>query len=197
MANVPASAPISLETTATRSECGAPLRSTGTATTLVPTEKKAMAPPFWSARSSRTLGGAAARGGSATSAARTRARRHMRRLYHATADEVRHHRHRLRRHVMPHRKLVVLGLDAVVLEHAAGAARGHDRDHVVECAVDDEHALLSARVEVGQLLLVQAAAHGHDAGERREGAKAGIERHQRALREAGEDDLAVLGRVAA
>src|SRR5205807_2115554 len=45
----------------------------------------------------------------------------------------------------------------------------------------DKHALVLARLEVGQLLFVESPAHGDDAAQRLGCAKADVERHQPAL----------------
>src|ERR1051325_11343103 len=61
-----------------------------------------------------------------------------RRLKQSRCHEIAYDLHRLRRHVMPHRELVVLRLDAVLLEEPPRPPRRQDRDHVVLGAMNDQ-----------------------------------------------------------
>src|SRR5436190_1423796 len=61
------------------------------------------------------------------------------RLKQSLCHEIAHDLHRFRRDLVPHGELVVLRLDAVLLEQPPRPARRQERNHVVLGAVDDQH----------------------------------------------------------
>src|SRR5436305_10968817 len=95
------------------------------------------------------------------------------RLQQAAGHEIGDDGHRLLTHLMPHRELVIVDVDAMLFEHAACAVGGEQRDHIVRGSVHDQHRQIAP--ERRKIVLENRATHHDEAGELDRGAEADVD----------------------